>query len=217
MKGLLIKDFKLLKGQKSFFGIIMIVAIGISFAMEEFSFFIGYITFIGTLFTLSTVTYDEFDNGNAFLFSLPITRKSYILEKYGFGLIIGVISCFIATIFTMMSAIMRSSLMTMDIIMIALLVLPMSIIMLAFMLPFQFKFGGEKGRIAIIVGIGLMFIVAFALLKIADLLHIDLIAMFDYLSKMNVGMLIVVIIAIAIISLCISIKISIGIMNKKEF
>ena len=34
---------------------------------------------------MSSISYDEFDNGNAFLFSLPITRKDYVLEKYIFG------------------------------------------------------------------------------------------------------------------------------------
>ena len=92
MKGLLIKDFKLLQGQKNFFITIIAIAGIMAIFMEDASFIIGYMTFVGSLFTLSTISYDEFDNGNAFLFSLPITRKDYILEKYGFGLIVGGIS-----------------------------------------------------------------------------------------------------------------------------
>ena len=84
MKGLLIKDFMLLKNQKSFFIIIVAAAIGMSTLMENSSFIIGYIAVIGSLFTLSTIRYDEFDNGNAFLYTLPITRKDYVYEKYEF-------------------------------------------------------------------------------------------------------------------------------------
>ena len=45
------------------------------------SFPIGFLGFVGALFSLSSISYDEFDNGNAFLFSLPITRKDYVLDK----------------------------------------------------------------------------------------------------------------------------------------
>ena len=91
MKGLLIKDFKLLKVQKNFFLLILCIAIGMEIFTNSTSssFIIGFLSFVATLFTLSSISYDEFDNGNAFLFSLPITRKSYVTEKYGFGMIMG--------------------------------------------------------------------------------------------------------------------------------
>ena len=107
MKGLLIKDFKLLQGQKNFFITIIAIAGIMAIFMEDASFIIGYMTFVGSLFTLSTISYDEFDNGNAFLFSLPITRKDYILEKYGFGLIVGGISWLFAIIVTVVVEIIR--------------------------------------------------------------------------------------------------------------
>lgn len=53
---------------------------------------------ICSMFSLSTISYDEFDNGNAFLFSLPITRKGYVIEKYIFGIMLGVISLILSTI-----------------------------------------------------------------------------------------------------------------------
>ena len=82
MKGLLIKDFKLLKVQKNFFLLILCITIGMEIFTNSASssFIIGFLSFVATLFTLSSISYDEFDNGNAFLFSLPITRKSYVTE-----------------------------------------------------------------------------------------------------------------------------------------
>ena len=53
------------------------------------TFAIGFLTFVMSLFSVSSISYDEFDNGNAFLFSLPITRTTYVVEKYCFGLILG--------------------------------------------------------------------------------------------------------------------------------
>ncbi len=90
MKGLLIKDFKLLKGQKNFFMTITAISIIMIIVSPGTSFPIGFLGFVGALFSLSSISYDEFDNGNAFLFSLPITRKDYVLEKYIFGLISGI-------------------------------------------------------------------------------------------------------------------------------
>ena len=90
MKGLLIKDLKLMKNQKNFFLVILVVIAFLAAGSDDLSFPMGFTAFIGTLFTLSSISYDEFDNGNAFLFSLPITRKQYVLEKYGFGLLLGI-------------------------------------------------------------------------------------------------------------------------------
>ena len=109
MKGLLIKDFKLLKNQKNFFIILIAIVIGMSAYMEDVSFIIGYLTFICSMFTLSSISYDEFDNGYAFLFSLPITRKGYVLEKYSFGLIVGIISCLFATTIAIIAGLMKGS------------------------------------------------------------------------------------------------------------
>ena len=211
MKGLLIKDFKLLQGQKNFFITIIAIAGIMAIFMEDASFIIGYMTFVGSLFTLSTISYDEFDNGNAFLFSLPITRKDYILEKYGFGLIVGGISWLFAIIVTVVVEIIK------DTILIALIILPILLIILAVMLPFQFKFGGEKSRVAIIGAIGLIFIIVIGVIKVAELFNVDLITMFNNLPVMSMKMLIMAGSIIAMIIFLLSFKISVGIMNKKEF
>lgn len=217
MRGLLIKDFKLIKSQKNFFFLIVLVAIGMSTFTEEASFIIGYMTFIGSLFTLSSISYDEFDNGNAFMFSLPITRKDYTLEKYSFGIIIGGASWLLATLIAFSIELIKNTNLTMETIMGALMILPIMLVMLAVMLPFQLKFGGEKARVAMIVVVGLIFITGFIIVKIASALNIDLISIINNLPSVSMGMVIVIAIAITIIILFLSYKISLSIMNKKEF
>ena len=89
MKGLLIKDFKLLKTQQKFFLLVLFIAIAVEmFSGSSSSFLIDTYPLWPYYSPLSSISYDEFDNGNAFLFSLPITRKSYVIEKYGLGLIL---------------------------------------------------------------------------------------------------------------------------------
>ena len=73
MKGLLIKDFKLLKGQKNFFMTITAISIIMIIVSPGTSFPIGFLGFVGALFSLSSISYDEFDNGNAFSNSAPLT------------------------------------------------------------------------------------------------------------------------------------------------
>ena len=88
MKGLLVKDFRLLKVQKNFFLLIIAVAIGMALFTNDVAPMLGFLAFVLSIFTLSTISYDEFDNGNAFLFSLPVSRKDYAIEKYCLGLIL---------------------------------------------------------------------------------------------------------------------------------
>lgn len=217
MKGLLIKDFKLLKNQRNFFIILVAMAIGMSVFMEDTSFIIGYLTLICSMFTLSSISYDEFDNGNAFLFSLPITRKSYVWEKYGFGLIIGMVSWLFATIIAIIAGFMKNPVTLKDTMTVALLELLIFIILLSVMLPFQLKFGGEKSRTAIICAVGMVFVIAYIAVKIAGFFNIDLIAIFNNIPTISISMLIIIISAISVILLLVSLKTSVCIMNKKEF
>lgn len=70
MKGMLIKDFSLLKGQKQFFMIAIMFAFIFLFLTDMAGFGVSYLMVMFTIFTLSTIAYDEYDNGNAFLLSL---------------------------------------------------------------------------------------------------------------------------------------------------
>lgn len=217
MKGLLIKDFKLMKGQQSFF--IIIIAISILTTIGDASFVTIYLSIIGSMFTLSTLSYDEFDNGNAFLFSLPITRTDYILEKYGFALITsmgfwlsGIVIATVAQIFKNTSVTF-----TQDIIMPALIILPVLFIILAVMFPFQLKFGGEKGRIAIIAVSGAVAFIGAIAFKIAERFNLDLDFISSYLQKTDIKILILFVIVASVLALFISFKASLAIIYKKEF
>ena len=219
MKGLLIKDFKLLKVQKNFFLLILCIAI----VMELFSdstsssFIIGFLSFVATLFTLSSISYDEFDNGNAFLFSLPITRKNYVTEKYGFGMILG--SCFWAfgTLIVILKEVITNKYVSIDTVIAAFIILPIVFVVLAVMLPFQLKFGGEKGRIAIICTLVIVFLIGIIMTKIANAFNINLSFPFHQIATLNRAVLILAIIGFTLVMLFISYRISLSIMKKKEF
>lgn len=217
MKGLLIKDFKLMKVQRNFFLILIAIAVWMSISMEDSLFVIGYMTFLGSFFTVSSINYDEFENGYAFLFTLPITRKAYVAEKYGFGLILVGGSWLAAVIITLIVQVVKNSLEVKETLITALMIVPIILLILAVMLPIQLKFGSEKGRIAILIASGLICLLSFAVYKITSSLKIDMSSTFNRLSTMNIGMLITAAIVTAVLVMLLSYTISISVMKKKEF
>ena len=89
MKGMLIKDFRLLKNQgKTLFLMLLVVAVFMNLlTVVGPSFIVGYITIMFSMFTVSTISYDEFDNCYLFLLTLPVSRKKYVNEKYLYALL----------------------------------------------------------------------------------------------------------------------------------
>ena len=98
MKGLFVKDLKLMMLQKNFLLLILAIVIGMMIFTDDVIFPLGFLSFIVSLFTVSTISYDDFDNGNAFLFTLPITRNHYVSEKYFLGLLLGCMAWVLATV-----------------------------------------------------------------------------------------------------------------------
>ena len=78
MKGLLIKDIKLMKNQKTFFTAMTFVGFLFLITQETPYFVITYITTMFSMFTITTLTYDEFENGSAFRFSHPLLETAEI-------------------------------------------------------------------------------------------------------------------------------------------
>ena len=206
MKGLLIKDFKLMKMQRNFFFVIVMISVGQALFSDSLSVPIGFATFVFPLFTLSTISYDEFDNGNAFLFSLPITRAGYVVEKYCFALILALSAWTISTLLVVIAGTVRGGLDVMELVLTA-----------AAILPVQLKFGGEKGRIALIIGIGAIFLLGFLATKISGLLGVDLLAALNSLPDVSAGMLAGCAIGVTALILLGSALLSIRIVQHKEF
>lgn len=217
MKGLLVKDFRLLKVQKNFFLLIIAVTIGMALFTNDVAPMLGFLAFVLSIFTLSTISYDEFDNGNAFLFSLPVSRKDYAIEKYCLGLILEGGALVLATLLSLIFSKIWDTTSGAEIGMWALILVPLLFVLQGIMIPFQLKFGGEKGRIALLITLGLLALAGIGVEKLARMVGIDVWAILDSLSMMSLGMMVGIATVIAAIFLGVSLKISISIMDKKEF
>ena len=210
MKGLLVKDFKLMKGQKNFFLIIAAIAASTAFFSDDTSFFMGFLPFILSMFALSTISYDEFDNGNAFLFTLPISRTGYTIEKYCLALMFGGSAWIFATFLAVISNALKGTADIKEILISSLIILPI-------LIPFHLKFGGEKGRLALIGVFGIISVIGIAAIKVSEMLGVNIPDIINHISVLSMGVIVAIIVMAAVVILLISIKTSSSIMNHKEF
>lgn len=218
MKGLLVKDFRLMKGQKNFLVLLFIMIAFVFISGMDASFFMGYLPFLLMIVAMSTITYDEFDNGMAFLMVLPISRKLYVQEKYLFGGVLGFTGLASAFVLFLISEINKGSSMTFtQYVLLFLCFLAFVILFLCLMIPIQLKFGSEKGRIVLFIIffgiIGMVYLVS----KITDKIPAQVIEVFRGIQKLPFGILAALAVGIYILALFISLKISLGIMEKKEW
>ncbi|MCI5774486.1 MAG: ABC-2 transporter permease [Erysipelotrichaceae bacterium] len=216
MKGLLVKDFKLLKGQSRFFGMIIALAILFAFVFEP-QFLFTYIGYMLSLFTISTISYDEYDNGYPFLFTLPISRKEYVVEKFLFALIMIIVTIVISLVLYSGAMVLKNLSLTLDMIYYIISNILTICMLVAIMLPLQLKFGSEKGRIAISGAIGIIIVLGIVFVKIAPILNFDLKAMVDSIFSINGMSLLLGAMALVIAMVLISMMFSIKIMEAKEF
>lgn len=214
MTGLLIKDWKLLKNQGRYFLFIFFIAMAILLAGNQG--FISYITFCVSYFALSTVSYDEYDNGMAFLMALPVDRRTYVSEKYLLTVLLSGSSWLLSIGLYLISSgppvfadAFRETLCPMSSVLLTIL------IFLSVSLPLILKFGQEKGRMVSFGILGIAVLAAFALMKmeigITELKTLDRLAS-EY-PLMAFGICILSSVFVVLISFLISLKL----MERKEF
>ena len=204
MKGLFVKDLKLMMLQKNFLLLILAIVIGMMIFTDDVIFPLGFLSFIVSLFTVSTISYDDFDNGNAFLFTLPITRNHYVSEKYFLGLLLGCMAWVLATVLGIITTVLKDTLPITDLVQSSLMILPIMIVVQAI--------------IAMIGAFGGLAVITLVIVKGAEaIFNIDLVSLLDNMPTVSMGVLIAIAIIIALLMLLVSMKISLSIMNKKEF
>ncbi len=214
MKGLLIKDFLLLKGQKKFYLVVIGFALLIAVFTENPAFLIGYLIMLLPTFSFSSISYDEFDHGNAFLFALPVTRREYVMEKYLFAILLGMIAWGVAVPIALLFNRFRPITTPMELIIAATVIFGTMLVMQSLMLPLQLKFGAEKGRIAMLTTIGALLALGYLLMQLwernGELFQ-------KRITDLGIFPLLLVGILLLIGLLLASVKISTVILEKKEF
>ena len=206
MRGLLLKDLALMKGQKKFLLLVILIAAVPVLTSGNIGFLTTYLPFVICFFTISTVSYDEIDNSISFLMTLPVSRKDYAKEKYVCGLLLGLgtlVLCQLLEVYFLQGAAIAGVI----------------VLFLSVILPIQLKFGTEKGRI-------FTFVVFIAIMGLAVLvsrltgLSVDskiIKSILGILAQIPLWGYILGGVLVSLLLLGISYGISVKIMEKKEF
>lgn len=214
MKAMLLKDFYTLKEAKILIALMLFVAVIMAFWGGEGSadFVISYITVITAVLVLNTIAYDEADNGYAYIFTLPASRRTYVRAKYLFGFVTGLIGWGIAIVLALIvGAVNRQTAVDSLYIMFA-GALVVFLLLQAIMIPVQIKFGGQKGKIAILLLIAAVVAGVQLITNHADLSKF--MNLLDDMGNMQFGALVTIVVLAA---LAISYKVSVSILERKEF
>ncbi len=212
MKGLLVKDMRMLLGQKKFGALIVFMTVVLSFNSDSY-FVVYYLTFVCSFLAISSISYDENDNGYPFLFTLPIDRSSYVREKYLFGFILNLCSWLVGILVCGGFAVARNELSSFreNFALLLLVFLAMFVFDLL-VFPLLFKFGSEKGRIVMLCVFLMIFFIGYILSTIVNYQNI-LVQLSGY-PKAVLGALLL---AVTAVILFVSYAVSVLIMKKKEF
>lgn len=216
MRGLIEKDFSILKQRKSFFLAMFAISICLAFTTES-TFVIGYLTMLFSIFALSTLNYDEFDNSYAFLMTTPIDEKIYVIEKFVFGLMLGCFSYVCSMALVLIAAVVTHINFTAEDFLSTLIFLPLGLLFLAVNLPVQLKYGQEKSRLVLMGILGVVVVIVFVLNKAADGVQVRTGEMLTKLSGMSEAALVIAFYLFTAVCVCISAGIGIAVMKKKEF
>lgn len=209
MLGFIKKDLLTIKGNLKSIIVILFVFIIMSFQNKTNVSFV--LPIICVMLFISTFSYDEYNNWNAYAITLPNGRKSVVKSKYIATIVLAFIAIIITTLISLTISIKNDSFNIEETISSILGSASSVFIIQSIMYPLIFKFGVEKGRIFLFVG---TFLITTAIGLLASV--IDWSSIESMLKVFNNYWYIIIPI-ILIMMLYISYKISYKIYIEKEF
>lgn len=217
MSGLMEKDIRILLQRKQILVVFLVIAVVLSVTQSSY-FIVGYLTFISVMLAISTISYDEFDNGYPFLLTLPITRKTYVIEKYIISLLAVVTSWVLAVALCFAAdGILGNPIIVKDTLIVSVAMLPVPFFFMDIMLPVQIKFGAERGRLVFVAVLGICTIVVYGGMKLLKIVGIEQQDLMEKISNAPDIAVILILLGGTVLLTWISFMISNRIMEKKEF
>lgn len=218
MKGLLVKDYRFLLGQKSSF--LIFIGLGLFFLLtgEDVNFGVSYAMIFAAIFAAGSITYDSHENGMAYLLTLPIQKKGYVAEKYLFSLAVIVLMGAVMGAMVLGCGMFGGTVYETEVVIDAfVMAFTMAVTMIAIMIPIYVIFGAEKARIAIMVIAGVIAVLVFVVSEFAEDAMVkvtEFLTKLDGLSELQSALLLAGVFAVILgISMVITMK---G-LEKKEY
>lgn len=211
MTGLLIKDLRLFKHQGRYYLVVIALCCVLQFfSTRDFSSFMtSYLSFMIVMYTFSSFSYDEYDNGMSFLMTLPCGRRAYVTEKYIFTVLLVTAGWVVGVVLRAAGYMSRFSMEGYRKILVEdPIYLLLVLIYAGCSIPALIWFGAEKGRTAMLLGVGILAFLVYAVMKSGIRIP---------LADMTPGLLLMVLLILCILVLGISYRVSVCLMEKKEF
>ncbi len=143
MKGLLLKDFYLMKTvcRTTILCIVLFAVLSV-FSTENLYFFF-FPCLIASMLPITLLSYDERDKWTQYAMTLPCSDAELVSGKY----VIGLVSIAAAVLLNMLAQVIAGKYPQEELAMLAATMLAVSLIGPAILYPLIFKFGIEKGRL----------------------------------------------------------------------
>lgn len=154
MKGLLLKDFYLSWRYCRAFLVIVAVFLAVSFTGDDNIFFLIYPIMIASVIPMTLVSYDEHDKWTAYSGTLPYTRAQLVSTKYLVGMCFGSVAFLISMAATTVRMILGGGFVLEQFALVGTALLVLGCLGPALILPYVFKYGAEKGRVAFYITVG---------------------------------------------------------------
>lgn len=158
MLGLIKKDLLIVKTNLKTLLIILFVFLFMTFNGNFDLIFI--LPFMLIMAFVSTFSYDDFNNFNAYAVSLPSGRKNIVKSKYISSILLIVISCLIGLVLSLTIMFINNKVDIEELISSLIGCLLAIAIIISIMYPLIFKYGSEKGRIVLFISIFLITVIA---------------------------------------------------------
>lgn len=154
MKGLILKDLYMIKSYCKSYLLIAAVFLAVSLASSENMFFVFYPCLLCGMIPVTLLGYDERSRWIQYSGTMPYTKTQIVSVKYLIGLFSQLIVLILTGVAQSVKMIVTGDFVTDDFTVIMLLMLILSTFSSSISLPFIFKYGVEKGRVAYYVMIG---------------------------------------------------------------
>ena len=217
MYALLLKDILALKRTLRIYAAFLVIYCAIGIFSGNSSFFMVFITVLSIMLPINAMTIDKGCHWNAYAACLPIPRSMGVLSKYilaGLGILAAIIPCLVFRLVDRYTSLITDTISWSEIA----LMTALALTILAFQMPFLFRFGPERGRFAsmaalLLLCIGLpMIVMQGGMDALTQTLHSDF--LLELLGWVGSRMWVLIVIALALNVL--SAVISIVIVNRHD-
>lgn len=151
MLGLVKKDLLMIKGNMR--QVILFLVVFLILAFQENNIIVIVPVFVSMIVFITTFSYDEYNKWDAYAISLPVSRKNIVKAKYVASIILWAIALLVTVVITEIMGLFEQNINYFEMFGMILGCVFSIVLLEAIMFPLIFKFGVEKGRIGLFVGV----------------------------------------------------------------